>query len=260
MHLRLPYLDEDMHVPVPREDPERLIANVVPWALRRGVNRLGFVAAAGAGDTWIADFITAVRTAGAPPELDLLAGVEVEILDREGRLDLPIGLEGADFLLVSDDVLPTSVGRLDAFGLKEKLQGGEISALQLLREIVEIYTTVMKRYPGLVLARPFSMLRRLGIQEHWISEDTLRGLARIAQTTGCAIEVSERWRCPDPVTMRIFVEEDVPLLFATETRLASGVGRYDWALLATASLPQRASDCTPEASSIGSSSGYRAAS
>lgn len=226
---------EDMHVPVPVEAGWGYLRQAVAESGGRGLRRLGVVAQAGRNDLWVPDFVRAAQDAALEHGIEVLTALEVEMTDVEGGLSLPRGHVLADYLFVSDVVLPTQFGGLGPLEIREKLCEGEMSALHLLRTVPEVLVKVMHRHPGVVFTRPFSLLQRVGVREAWLGTETLMRLSRVARATHSAFELNERWQSPSPEAVRVFESLGVRILIGTESHDLSGIGRYDYVLRA---LPQ----------------------
>lgn len=219
---------EDLHVPVRVDSNWAHLRASLRWSGRADFRGLGIVAKAGPADCWVQDFVAAVRSEAVAIPGPVLVGLEVEVADSVGNLALPSAVEGVDYLLVSDQVIPTPLGILGPLELREE-QEGATSVMEVLQTIPTVLIGVMRRHPGIVLARPFSILSRIGIPESWLSRQAVEALASCATASGCAVELNERWRASLPAALDVSLREGVSIVCGCEAQHASGVGRYDYA-------------------------------
>ncbi len=240
MYSRLPPtpITENLQVQVRFPQERHLLREVVTWASRAGLSRLGLVQRVTSESKDVvesADAVAAMRRPGRP---ELLVGVEATFADRDGHLDLPGELDGVDMILFADHKLPTRFGLITPLEGRELLESGETNVLELLRDYLDTTLAVIGRYPGGILAHPFCFLHEVGFPADWIPETALRILAKAMLKHRSAIELNERWRCPRPTVLRIFAQEGVPIVFSSDAAHPAGTGHYEYALAqsVTASL------------------------
>ena len=225
-----PHITEDFQVHVRFPEDRHLLRDVVTCAGRVGLSRLGLVQTVTSDSKNVlefADAVAALRRLGRP---ELLVGVEASFADGDGRLDLPEELDGVDLIFCADHRLPTRFGLVTPVEVRELLESGQTTALEILRDCLDATMAVIKGYPGVILAHPFCFLHRVGFPAHWIPKTGLRALAKAMLENGSAVELNERWRCPRPPVLRIFSQEGVPIVFSSDAAHPEGTGRYQYAL------------------------------
>lgn len=228
--LQAPHIKEDFQVHVRFPDERHLLQEVVTWAGRAGLSKVCLVQTVTSESKDVAEFagaVGAMRRLGGP---ELLVGVEASFAEGDGYLDLPAELDGVDLIFCADHRLPTRFGLVTPGEVRELLESGETSVLEVLRECFDATMAVIKRYPGVILAHPFCFLHSVGFPDHWIPETGLRALAKAMLENGSSVELNERWRCPRPAVLRIFSEEGVPIVFSSDAAHPEGTGRYQYAL------------------------------
>ena len=190
-----PRLDEDYHVHSTfSDDAVSTLAENLAAARERGLRTLCLAEHVRRGTAWVPEFLAAVHALRPVPGLEVLAGVEVKILARAGRLDLPGGTGGAD-LVVIECLIEATVGAMQVAGRPQ-------------------------------LAHLFSILPKMGIDESAVPDRAIGHLARQAGTAGAQLEVNEKWACPSARTVRAFADAGVPLVASTDSHDCRAIGVY----------------------------------
>ena len=221
----------DDHVHLPRPDRPGTIDTLLDAAVDRGLARVTLVLQPDTGQV-----VDVRRSVDAARErlstrrgdgLEVRAGVEVDVLDRSGRLDQPDRLEGADVVLIAEHRFPGPDGPLDPAVVGRWLRDGAVDARSVVELLIGglIEAVGRSRRPA-VLAQPLSLLPRLGLTEGQVPSEWLRALALRCRVTGSAVEVSERWACPGVAVVRLFHEEGVRLVAGSGADRPAGVGRW----------------------------------
>ncbi len=228
--LPAPPITEDFQVHARFPENRHLLREVVTRAGHAGLSKVCLVHTVTSDSKDVAEFadaVAAMRRLGGP---ELLVGVEANFADGDGCLDLPTTLDGVDLVFCADHRLPTRFGLVTPGEVRELLESGRTSVLEVLRNCLDATMAVIKRYPGVILAHPFCFLHTVGFPEHWIPEPALRSLAKAMLENGASVELNERWRCPRPAVLRIFSQEGVPIVFSSDAAHPEGTGRYQYAL------------------------------
>ena len=224
-------LDEDWHVHSTFSDGADTVDVNVARAAWRGLRHLGCVDHVRRDSTFVPEYVTAVRRARADAPIELSIGVEAKILDREGRLDLPHDLRGVELVYIADHQWPGARGVLDTAVVHASLTNGNLAPTDAVAQLVTSMIAAMYRYADrrrLVLAHPFSILPRVGLDEHDLPDEALFQIAGVAVETDTMIEASERWRCPNERMIRVCEALGVTMLAATDAHRAEDIGMYEF--------------------------------
>jgi hypothetical protein len=233
---------EDMCVPMTEPGDIARMESHVALARKRGLERLTFVIE-GQGAAWIASAVREVarfRRQGLPfVEL----GAKTQIVDEEGRLDFDPRGEGVDRLYVSMDRLPLNGECLSALALREALEEGRLSALEILRQTGDVLLKAIDRNPGVILSDPLAILRATGIPDEWLGDDTLSALALRTRDASSSLLVDEWQRAPRVRAVRAFAEAGATIVFGSGARDSIGIGVYDYVRRVLGEVPSAAIDC-----------------
>lgn len=198
-------------------------------AERLALVRLRFVDHVGKDSAWLPPYVARIRKLRSGTDVKLSAGVETEILDTDGRLDLPDDLAGVDAIYIADHEFPWYNGlRLQQY-VKEWLEAGVETSEHCLGTLIESTVNAMEQHHHehrLVLAHPLSILPKIGLDERHLSDLQLERLAGAAARTGTAIEINERWRCPSLWTARAFRHAGARIVCSTASHEVGTIGRY----------------------------------
>ncbi len=223
-------LHEDHHVHSTFSDGRSTLEENIAQAERIGLVHLGCVDHVRADTTYVPDYAAAIRALRPTTAVALSIGIEAKILDADGRLDLPgTGLDVVDVIYVADHQFPSPAGPRSPREVRADLGNGA-SAAACLDTLVQATVAAMRRHRThpLVLAHVFSILPKLGLSEDQVPDDLLAELGETAATTGTIVEISERWRCPSPRTLRAVRAAGATIVCSTDSHLAMGIGRYDY--------------------------------
>ena len=184
-----------------------------------------------ASTTYVPEFLAEVAALPRVEGLEVLTGVEAEILDASGRLDVPadlvVGAGGVDRVLIADHQFPGPDGPWSPRRTLEEIAGG-LHPQDALDILVTATVRAMGQVPRAQLAHLFSLLPNIGLHESALSDDHLAAIATAAVRTGTTVEVNEKWRCPGPRVVLAFAVAGVTLVGSTDSHEASSVGRYSW--------------------------------
>lgn len=224
-------LDEDWHVHSTFSDGADSVEVNVDRAAWRGLRRLGCVDHVRRDSTFVPEYVETVRRVRADAPIELSIGVEAKILDREGRLDLPYDLRGVELVYIADHQWPGARGVVDSASIHSALANGTLTPSDAVSQLVTAMIAAMYRYADsrhLVLAHPFSILPRVGLDEHDVPDEALFQIAGVAVETDTMIEASERWRCPSERMIRVCEALGVTMVAATDAHRAEDVGMYEF--------------------------------
>jgi putative hydrolase len=219
---------QDMHVHSTFSDGKNTIEENVAEAERLGLLELTCVDHVRADTDWLEDYIAAVRRVSATTSVVLRCAIETKLLDTAGNLDLPADVSGVDVIYVADHQVPLADGPQTPKEVKALILDGTLSPAEVIEAIVTSTANALRRHSPVVIAHLFSVLPKLGLEEHQVPQDLLEDLAEATAQTAARIEVSERWRCPNTRTLRPFLDRGVQLLFSTDSHRRETIGRYDY--------------------------------
>jgi putative hydrolase len=223
----LPALDEDHHVhSVFSGDAVSSLDDNVRAARRRGLRVICFADHVRRDSPWVADYTAAVAALRPVPGLDVVAGVEAKILDRQGHLDLPGQLPGVDRVLIADHQFPGEAGPVHPRDIRAQLAAGQRTAGEVIDGLITATIRALDQVAIPQLAHLFSLLPKMGLAEPEVPGPALAALAQAARRAGARLEVNEKWACPSPRTIRAFVAAGVPLVPSTDSHDCADVGRY----------------------------------
>ena len=204
----MPRLDADLHV-VPAgvrgADPAAAMAR----AAAAGLTDLGIVAHARPDPDWFDGYVQTVRAAAGLARTTIHCGLELALLDPDGRTDLSpglhIGLSRVDYVVLVPD---------PAAEWGDQARPGrraETVTLAALRAAAGLPVPV-------VLAAPFP---------DEAGPETLHALGRACARAGVAIEVSERRRTPSVPAVTVLARAGARLVAGSGARSAAAIGRWD---------------------------------
>jgi putative hydrolase len=229
---------EDYHVHSLFSDGTSTLEQNVAVARQRGLGRLCLVDHVRRDTAWVPDFVRAVQSLREPGGMGILAGVEAEILDRTGQLDLPdaVALAGIDLILIADHQFPADAGPALPQHIRADLADELLSPREAIEGLVEATANALKAMAatagalGLaarpVLAHLFSILPKIGLTEPDVPDALLGLLAGQARAAGAMVEVNEKWSCPSARTLRAFASAGVPLVASTDSHDCKDIGVY----------------------------------
>lgn len=222
----------DGHVHSTFSDGTSTIAEDLDAAVAAGLDRLTLVDHVRETTTWLPEFARAVDAlrddvarAGRP--IDVRCGVEAKVLDRSGRLDLPARLDGVEVVLIADHRFPGPDGPLDPALVARWLRDGAVDRRSIVELLVGALIEAVGRCPlPAVVAHPLSILAKLGLRVEDVPPEWLVALASRCRATGTALEVNEKWACPDASVARLFHAHGVRLVAGSDAHHGSAVGRW----------------------------------
>jgi len=225
-------LDEDHHVHSAfSDDAVSTLAENLDAARGRGLRALCLAEHVRRDTAWVPDFLAAVDVLRPVPGLDLLAGVEAKILDREGRLDLPDGVGGLDRVLIADHQYPGDLGPVHPRQMRDAIAGGVITPAKAIDGLIDatagaLAVAARAGVGGPQLAHLFSILPKIGLSESAVPDRSIARLARQARIAGAQLEVNEKWACPSARTVRAFADAGVRLVASTDSHDCRDIGWY----------------------------------
>ncbi len=230
--MSLPDLLGDFHVHSTfSDDAVSTLEDNLVAAVQRGLTDIRMVDHVRRTTTWLPDFVAALARADRPAGLMVHNGVEAKVLDTAGNLDAPDDLTGIESILIADHQFPGPDGPWTPEQTRWRLGSGLAvgEALDLLIDALVAAMEAMDsspRTPTTQLAHCFSIVPKVGLDKGHFTDEQLERWAHTAASTGTLIEVNEKWGCPGPRALQAAVGAGVTLVAATDSHIASDVGRY----------------------------------
>lgn len=211
-------------------DARGTVAENIAVAVARGVRDLVLADHVRADTTWVTEYRGTVGRCADEARADLRVhcGVETKLLDRTGRLDLPDRLGPVDRVLIADHQYPGPTGPWTPTEVRYRLDRGDLTAADVVGELVGATAAAMYTVDNPQLAHLFSLLPKVGLTEAAVGADHLDTLAAAARATGAVVEVNEKWQCPGPAAVATFVAAGVPVVASTDSHRAEDIALYDW--------------------------------
>ncbi|MEL6545717.1 MAG: PHP domain-containing protein [Myxococcota bacterium] len=224
-----PYaLNEDMHVHSVYSDGKGTLEENIEAAERAGLTRLGLVDHVRRDTTYLPEFVAHVERLRPQTSVELTIGIEAKFLDRSGALDVPERIDGVDFVYAADHQLPIDVGCITPKEAVARMEAGHMTPEAVIESLVDANCNAMVRPPRLVIAHLGSILPKMGLSEEQVPHQQLVRLAAFARHSGTYIEIDERWRCPGPKTLKVFLDYSVPVLCSSDAHRPNRIGRYSF--------------------------------
>ena len=204
---------------------------VVSAADRAGLTSMTFADQVGPDTTWLPAYAEAIRRARGRTEVVLRVAAEVEVVGPDGWLAWPADFGDLEAVSVAVSRLPHATGPLGRREIRSLMIAGELTADQVAERLVDATVLGLERaarYVPAQLARPFSLLSQVGVDDMILSGDVLDRLIDACAATGAVIEISEAWHSPSLPMVARLREAGVPLLPASDARYAGEVGRWQY--------------------------------
>jgi histidinol phosphatase-like PHP family hydrolase len=221
-------LDQDWHVSTTFSDGVATVEENVRAAEDRRLKAVCLVDRVSGMSSWVRRFADTCGRADRRNEVEVHSGVEVEVLNTSGTLDLPANFELVDHLFVTVRRLPTPEGPMRLDEARTKIAAGELLPATVVEWLVRASSNAAKREGSVVVAHPFGILSDLGLDERNIHRPFVRCLAGSLAESGSAITLSERWRSPSAWVAACFVAAGVTVHPSTDSQSPSTLGRYVW--------------------------------
>lgn len=209
------------------DDATSTLAENLAAAGECGLGEIRMVEHVRQSTSWVPDFVAALAREPRPEALVVHTGVEAKLLDSTGRLDVPDRLDGIDAILIADHQFPGPEGPWNPAETRRRLDAG-LSVAAALDLLITGLIRAMENTDSAQLAHCFSILPKVGLDEGDLVEDHLERWASAASRTGTSVEVNEKWQCPGPRALAAALAAGAELVAATDSHVATDVGRYRW--------------------------------
>lgn len=227
--MSVPVPKQDMHVHSTFSDGNNTIEENIEEAEALGLQQLTCVDHVRVDTDYLPDYVAAIERLRPTTEVELICGIEAKLLNTAGDLDLPPDLpDGIDRIYAADHQVPLADGPHHPRDVKAAIEDGSTTPEDVIGAIIESTANAARRHDDLVIAHMFSILPKIALDEDAVAEEALAGLAAAVAESGNAIEISERWSCPNARSLRPFREAGVPILMSTDSHKREHIGRYEF--------------------------------
>ena len=218
--------DQDYHVhSTYSDDAQSTLEENLREAEWAGLRTICMVDHVRRATTYVPDMVAAVRALRPMTGIEILCGVETKIMNRAGDLDLP-ALLSVDHVLIADHQYPSDDGPLAPSVVRSALAAGTLSAREAIECIVDASVAAMSRVERPVMAHPFSLLPKIGLDESFVTARHLQHFAQAARRHGALVEVNEKWNCPGPRLVSELLRAEVHLVAGSDAHHCESVGNY----------------------------------
>lgn len=224
-------LSRDAHVHTAFAAGHDSVSVLVAAAEAAGITELTFADRVGSDTGWLPSYIATIERAQKRTDVKLHRGVEVEAIGVDGWLAFPTDLGQLEVISLAVHRLPTPAGLLGPDLVRTNLDNGILTAAEVAERLVSVLCLAMERvgrYAPTTLARPLEFLTQAGIAESTVDEAVIATLAEACQSTGTAVELSERHRLPTRRVARVMAAAGVKTLAASDAYTARDVGRWQY--------------------------------
>lgn len=202
------------------DDPVRMASA----AAESGLRIWGLSDHVRADSTWVPEYVETVRRLNAG-DVVVKCGVEAKMLDQQGRLDLPAGLRGLDYVLVADHQFPGDSAPMHPRAVGELIETGVLSAAEAIEQLVAATAEAARNSPfPVIVAHLFSLLPKCGLSEQEVSDDVIDRLAAQLVAADARVEVNEKWRCPSARVLRLLAAAGVQLTAGSDAHRHQDIG------------------------------------
>lgn len=210
------YPKHDFHVHTNYSDgvapPVRMIESAAEKELKAiAITDHGPEISVGMSQSQIEPMIADVEYLKADAEIPVFVGVEANIIDHAGSLDID------DDVISKLDVLVAGVHHLNSLGTSSEI---------IARDYLETVINSMRSQRMDILVHPFWY--REDLSAHLPRED-LEIFAEVAAEQGIAIELNRKHRAPSKEVLSICDEKGTSFSFGTDAHAPQDVGEVGWA-------------------------------
>jgi putative hydrolase len=141
----------------------------------------------------------------------VLAGIEANIVDENGRVDVEEDFaKKLDLLIVSIHTL-----------------GNLINPSDVAREYLRRFTIAMEKRKFDIVGHPFFFHQNL---LPYLSREEIEDFVKLAASRGVAMELNEKYKAPSDEFLVLCLREGVKFSIGSDAHRPDQVGRIDWAL------------------------------
>lgn len=184
--------------------------------------------------TWVPEYWATMRRLAQRPAaqesgLTVRCGVEVKMMDSRGRLDLPPQLPELDYVLIADHQFPGTNGPEHPSAVRQRVADDPAAAAGAITTLIEATCAAVASSPApAIVAHLFSVLPKCGLDEAQVTSAHLDRLAGACVAADAAVEINEKWRCPEPRVIRALAAAGVRITAGSDAHRAADVGRWSY--------------------------------
>ncbi len=195
----------------------------------RGIDQLGCVEHVTRDTEWVARFVAGAKCIQRRTRIELILGVEAEVLDSQGTLDLPDALGDIQRVFVADHYLPIGGVRLLPHQARMLVSEGVIGQMELVDGVVSSLAKAIRRAPRqVVLSHPFAGLVESGIPIDTVPLHHFAPIVDALLDRNGLVELNEERRAPTRALLGYFSDCGLGLLPGTDALIDDEVGRFDY--------------------------------
>jgi hypothetical protein len=221
-------LDEDWRVSSTFSGGATTIEESVEAAEHRDLRALCIVDRVGKRSGWVPELAEACTAADRWSRVDVRSGIEVEVLDTSGRLEMPISAGLVDHVFVTARLLPTPTGPIQIGRALEEIRAGRLFGARAIEWLIRAYVGAASRVDSMVLVQPFSVLESLGIDAGNIHPSYVRWLASELAEAKASVVLDEGLQRPEAWIIDCLLNAGVEVHTSTGSSSPETVGRYEW--------------------------------
>jgi hypothetical protein len=221
-------LDEDWRVSSTFSGGAATIEESVQAAEDRDLRALCIVDRVRRSSSWVSELAEGCAGADRRSLVEVSSGIEVEVVDTAGRLEMPVSAGLVDHVFVTASLLPTPKGPIEPAEAVEEIDAGRLSPGRAVEWLLRAYVAAASREGSVVLVRPFGVLERMGMDADAIHPAFMRWLAAELAGQGASVVIDESLRCPETWITDCFLAAGVELHTSTGSSSTESVGRYEW--------------------------------
>lgn len=221
-------LKEDMHVHSTYSDGVNSLEENIKQAESVGLKRFCCVDHVRRDTDWLGKFVSHVNQLKEKTNVQVFTGVETKLLNIHGDLDMPLDLQGIDYIYVADHQFPMLNNCLHPKEVRQMIQQGKLTPEVAIAILCQATMNTMRRYQNVVIAHLFSILPKIGLNEEQVPKALLQQMAETAKRFNVKIEIDERWKCPTYRTVSYFKSQNVPIWFSTDSHRKETIGQYNY--------------------------------
>jgi hypothetical protein len=236
---------EDRRIPMPDDVGVGYMDAAVWQARRLGLSDVVFVVRDAAPGPWLPAVLAEARRLRGLGRPRIGVALEVRVTGEDGRLSLAGTPPGVDGLYLTLDALPLDGCAGTPLELREAIGEGRVSAAEIVARSMQLLERALERHRGLVLTRPFALLRHTGIPEAWIGAGPLERLASVAAASGASLQVDEATRSPGLKVALAFARAGVPVVAGSGAADVHEVGAFEYLTGVARRLRQEAAPLRP---------------
>lgn len=152
-----------------------------------------------------------IQLARADADIPVLVGMEANIVDENGRIDLD------DDFIKKLDLLVVSIHTL----------GSLINPADVAYQYLQRFTKAIEKKKFDVMGHPFFFHQNL---LPYLSREEIEDFVELAASKEIAMEINEKYHAPDEEFLKLCLRKGVKFSVGSDAHRPDQVGRIDWAM------------------------------